>query len=65
MGGLLFASNLRKFISGTTPRSTSGEVIPGIGGHVYQLLGLGDQPSRTGYMPTLISALVDNMSVAN
>lgn len=46
-------------------RDTSGEVIPGIGGHVYQLLGLGDQPSRTGYMPTLISALVDNMSVAN
>jgi hypothetical protein len=40
-------------------RDSSGEVIPGIGGHVYQLLGLGDQPSRTGYVPSLVKSLVN------
>ncbi|QFT86674.1 hypothetical protein FIU88_17145 [Halomonas sp. THAF12] len=30
------------------------EVYPGIGGQVYQLLGLKDQPAKTGYVPELI-----------
>lgn len=34
-----------------------GEVIPGIGGEIYGLLGLGDQPARTGYMPKLVKQL--------
>ena len=32
----------------------SGEVTPGIGGMIYQLLGLSEQPVRTGYMPQLV-----------
>lgn len=32
----------------------SGEVTPGIGGMVYKLLGLGDQPVRVGYVPQLV-----------
>lgn len=31
-----------------------GEVIPGIGGQVYQLLGLQNQPVFTGYIPKVI-----------
>lgn len=33
---------------------SGGEVLPGIGGEVYQLLGLKDQPAKTGYVPDLI-----------
>lgn len=33
---------------------SGGEVLPGIGGQVYQLLGLKDQPAKTGYVPDLI-----------
>lgn len=36
----------------------TGEVIPGIGGEIYQLLGLGNQPVKTGYMPNLVKKLV-------
>ncbi|OPH39241.1 Uncharacterised protein [Moraxella lacunata] len=32
----------------------TGEVIPGIGGQIYGLLGLTDQPARTGYIPKTI-----------
>lgn len=35
----------------------SGEVIPGIGGQIYQLLGIGKQPAQTGYMPSLVRRL--------
>lgn len=35
-------------------RSESGEVIPGIGGEVYQLLGLMDQPAKIGFIPELV-----------
>lgn len=35
-------------------KSKSGEVIPGIGGQIYELLGLGDQPVLTGYIPKLV-----------
>ena len=35
-------------------RSEDGEVIPGIGGQIYQLLGIGNQPVLTGYMPDLV-----------
>lgn len=34
----------------------NGEVIPGIGGQVYQLLGLSDQPALTGYLPKVVEA---------
>lgn len=39
-------------------RESSGEVKPGIGGQVYSLLGLGEQPARTGFMPNLVRRLV-------
>lgn len=38
-------------------RSTAGEVIPGIGGSVYELLGLDDQPVLTAYMPQVVEQL--------
>lgn len=38
-------------------RTESGEVKPGIGGEVYPLLGLLDQPARTGFMPKLVQEL--------
>lgn len=39
-------------------KSSSGEVIPGIGGQIYKLLGLGDQPVLTGYIPKLVQLKV-------
>lgn len=39
-------------------RTETGEVRPGIGGQVYQLLGLEDQPARTGFMPQLVKTLM-------
>lgn len=39
-------------------KNSNGEVLPGIGGQVYQLLGLTDQPARTGFMPELVKRLV-------
>lgn len=39
-------------------RTQTGEVRPGIGGQVYQLLGLKDQPARTGFMPQLVKTLM-------
>ena len=39
-------------------RTQTGEVRPGIGGPVYQLLGLEDQPARTGFMPQLVKTLL-------
>ncbi|AQR66381.1 hypothetical protein BXU06_16010 [Aquaspirillum sp. LM1] len=38
-------------------RTESGEVKPGIGGEVYPLLGLADQPARFGFMPKLVQEL--------
>lgn len=38
-------------------RESSGEVVPGIGGEVYQLLGIGKQPVLTSYMPSLVMKL--------
>lgn len=35
-------------------KKSGGDVKPGIGGQVYQLLGLEDQPAKTGYVPELI-----------
>lgn len=35
-------------------QKSGGDVKPGIGGQVYQLLGLDDQPAKTGYVPDLI-----------
>lgn len=32
----------------------NGEVIPGIGGNVYKLLGLVDQPVVTGFIPEIV-----------
>ncbi|UNW04299.1 MULTISPECIES: hypothetical protein [Acinetobacter] len=38
----------------------SGEVIPGIGGQVYELLGLVKQPALTSYMPESVERLAFN-----
>lgn len=38
-------------------RSEGGDVIPGIGGQVYELLGLDDQPVLTAYMPDVVEQL--------
>lgn len=38
-------------------KSATGEVLPGIGGEIYSLLGLSDQPARTSYMPNLVKQL--------
>ena len=38
-------------------RSQSGDVIPGIGGQVYELLGLNDQPVLAAYMPKVVEKL--------
>jgi hypothetical protein len=37
--------------------SNSGEVIPGIVGQVYELLGLVNQPALTSYMPKTVECL--------
>lgn len=39
-------------------KSPDGEVKPGIGGQIYELLGLKDQPARIGYIPRLVKSLV-------
>jgi hypothetical protein len=38
-------------------RLANGEVVPGIGGEIYPLLGLRDQPARASYMPQLVRQL--------
>lgn len=35
-------------------KDASGEVKPGIGGQIYELLGMKDQPARTSFMPKLV-----------
>lgn len=40
----------------------SGEVTPGIGGMVYKLLGLSDQPVRVGYVPQLVKEFAQRSS---
>ncbi|WP_352339541.1 hypothetical protein [Psychrobacter sp. 16-MNA-CIBAN-0192] len=39
-------------------RDVSGEVIPGIGGQIYDLLGLSKQPVLSSYMPKVVEELV-------
>lgn len=41
-------------------KDNSGEVLPGIGGQIYDLLGIGDQPAKNGYMPNLVLNLAAN-----
>lgn len=36
---------------------STGDVVPGIGGQIYQRLGLEDQPARVGYIPELVKKL--------
>lgn len=38
-------------------KDISGEVKPGIGGQIYNLLGLSDQPVRAEYIPELVKSL--------
>lgn len=35
-------------------QNEQGEVVPGIGGMVYQRLGLGDNTNKNKYIPSLI-----------
>lgn len=44
--------------------SVTGEVTPGIGGQVYELLGLNGQPVSTNYIPAFVSNLVFASSLA-
>lgn len=39
-------------------KTVEGEVVPGIGGQVYELLGIDNQPVLTGYMPNLVKKAV-------
>lgn len=41
-------------------KNEDGEVIPGIGGQIYNLLGLENQPALTGYMPNVVRELTFN-----
>ena len=38
-------------------RTKNGEVLPGIGGQVYERLGLGQQPVLTGYLPEVVKQM--------
>jgi hypothetical protein len=38
-------------------KTSEGEVVPGIGGEIYGLLGLPDQPARMSFMPQLVKQL--------
>ena len=38
-------------------KTSDGEVVPGIGGEIYGLLGLPDQPARMSFMPKLVKQL--------
>ncbi|WHS98819.1 MAG: hypothetical protein LZT29_01775 [Pantoea stewartii] len=44
-------------------KSEDGEVIPGIGGQVYQKLGLSDQPVKIGYLPDTVRRKLVSLSV--
>lgn len=44
-------------------RLDDGEVIPGIGGQVYQRLGIGEQPVKTGYIPKVIQEILEHRAV--
>lgn len=41
-------------------KQEDGEVVPGIGGQVYQRLGISDQPVKTGYMPIFVKNAILN-----
>ncbi len=43
-------------------RDKSGEVIPGIGGQVYERLGLSSQPVSVAYIPKIVQQLALSMS---
>jgi hypothetical protein len=45
------------YLAQDSVRDESGEVKPGIGGQIYQLLGMKDQPARTSFMPNLVKQL--------
>lgn len=45
------------FFAEDDQKNEKGEVIPGIGGQIYNLLGLDDQPALTGYMPNMVKEL--------
>lgn len=38
-------------------KNSTGEVIPGIGGQVYELLGISKQPVLTGYTPKVVEEM--------
>jgi hypothetical protein len=38
---------------------STGDILPGIGGQIYQLLGMTDQPARVGYIPKLVRTLAE------
>lgn len=42
------------FATDTDKKPGSEEVVPGVGGSVYELLGLGDQYSKNSYLPHIV-----------
>ncbi len=46
------------FLAEDSFKDDTGEVKPGIGGQIYKLLGMEDQPARTSFMPKLVRDLV-------
>jgi len=54
-------SSLFKFVyfaQDSLKDKSTGEVKPGIGGQIYPLLGMTDQPARTNFMPLLVTRLI-------
>ncbi len=49
------------FLAKDEERDASGEVVPGIGGNVYHLLGFKDQKSKNRYTPRVV---LERMSLA-
>ncbi|KPZ21530.1 hypothetical protein [Pseudomonas syringae group genomosp. 3] len=45
------------YLAVDSEKTFSGEVVPGIGGQIYGLLGMKDQPARVSYMPQLVKQL--------
>lgn len=52
--------NFVYFAKDSQKDQNSGEVIPGIGGQVYELLGLKKQPALSSYMPDTVARLAFN-----
>ena len=46
------------YLAEDSEKDKFGEIKPGIGGQIYQLLGMLDQPVKTGFVPNIVKQLV-------